>query len=206
VFENVTVKPSPLWLRYRLEALGMNSISNIVDVTNYVMAAIAQPMHAFDAEKLHGGEIIVRSARDGEQLPALNGETYTLDSSNLVIADPEGAVALAGVIGGAGSAISDATTRIVLESANFSASSIRRTSTKIRLRTDASAAFRKSARTRSNTIRGLTPGTRTLGASLARDQARRRALRSVLPALRTSANRAAPGLAGSQAGLHGRTR
>jgi len=85
-------------------------------------------MHAFDAEKLHGGEIIVRSARDGETLVALNGETYQLDSSNLVIADPEGAVALAGVIGGAGSAISDSTTRIVLESANFNASSVRKTS------------------------------------------------------------------------------
>ena len=154
VFENVTVKPSPLWLRYRLEALGMNSISNIVDVTNYVMAAIAQPMHAFDAEKLHGGEIIVRSARDGEQLPALNGETYTLDSSNLVIADPESAVALAGVIGGAGSAISASTTRIVLESANFNASSIRHTSTKIRLRTDASQRFEK-AQDPINTLRGL---------------------------------------------------
>ncbi len=154
VFENVTVKPSPLWLRYRLEALGMNSISNIVDVTNYVMAAVAQPMHAFDAEKLHGGEIIVRSARDGEELAALNGETYQLDSSNLVIADPKGAVALAGVIGGAGSAISDSTTRIVLESANFNASSIRRTSTKIRLRTDASQRFEK-AQDPINTVRGL---------------------------------------------------
>src|SRR5258706_3510405 len=154
VFENVTVKPSPLWLRYRLEALGMNSISNIVDVTNYVMAAVAQPMHAFDAKKLHGGEIIVRSARDGEMLAALNGETYQLDSSNLVIADPKGAVALAGVIGGAGSAISDSTTRIVLESANFNASSIRRTSTKIRLRTDASQRFEK-AQDPINTVRGL---------------------------------------------------
>jgi phenylalanyl-tRNA synthetase beta chain len=154
VFENVTVKPSPLWLRYRLEALGMNSISNIVDVTNYVMAAIAQPMHAFDAEKLHGGEIIVRSARDGEKLAALNGETYQLDSSNLMIADPEGSVALAGVIGGAGSAISESTTRIVLESANFNASSVRKTSTKIRLRTDASQRFEK-AQDPINTLRGL---------------------------------------------------
>ena len=80
VFENVTVQPSPLWLQYRLEAIGLNPINNIVDVTNFVMAELAQPMHAFDADKLHGGEIIVRTAREGERIAALNGETYDLDS------------------------------------------------------------------------------------------------------------------------------
>ena len=105
VFENVTVKPSPLWLQYRLEAIGLNAINNIVDVTNYVMAELAQPMHAFDAEKLHGQTIFVRNARPGEQIVALNDESYNLSPSNLVIADAEGPIALAGVIGGLHSAI-----------------------------------------------------------------------------------------------------
>jgi phenylalanyl-tRNA synthetase beta chain len=154
VFENVTVQESPLWLQFRLEAIGLNPISNIVDVTNFVMAELAQPMHAFDADKLHGGQIIVRTAHAGEKLAALNGETYELDPSNLVIADPEGAVALAGVIGGAESAISATTTRIVLESACFNASSIRKTSSKLRLRTDASMRFEKS-QDPVTTVRGL---------------------------------------------------
>ncbi|HSP68461.1 MAG TPA: phenylalanine--tRNA ligase beta subunit-related protein, partial [Bryobacteraceae bacterium] len=109
MFENVTVKPSPLWLAQRLEAVGLNPINNIVDVTNFVLAEIAQPMHAFDAAKLQGEEIIVRSARTGETVKALNEESYTLDPSNLVIADPGGPVAIAGIIGGADSAISDST-------------------------------------------------------------------------------------------------
>ena len=154
VFENVTVKPSPEWLARRLEAVGLNPINNIVDVTNFVMAEIAQPMHAFDAAKLHGGEILVRSARAGETIAALNDLSYQLDPSNLVIADPEGAVAIAGVIGGAGSAISAGTTRLVLESANFNASSIRKTSTRLKLRTDASMRFEK-AQDPVNTVRAL---------------------------------------------------
>src|ERR1019366_1073737 len=105
-------------------------------------------------DKLHGGQIIVRTAHEGEKLAALNGETYELDPSNLVIADPEGAIALAGVIGGAGSAISATTTRIVLESAWFNASSIRKTSSKLKLRTDASMRFEK-AQDPVNTVRGL---------------------------------------------------
>jgi phenylalanyl-tRNA synthetase beta chain len=154
VFENVTVKPSPAWLQQRLEAVGLNPINNIVDVTNYVLAEIAQPMHAFDAAKLRGDEIIVRSARAGETIKALNEESYTLDPSNLVIADPGGPVAIAGIIGGADSAISNSTTRIVLESANFNASSVRKTSSRLKLRTDASMRFEK-AQDPVNTIRGL---------------------------------------------------
>jgi phenylalanyl-tRNA synthetase beta chain len=154
VFDNVTVQPSPLWLQYRLEAVGLNPINNIVDVTNYVLAELAQPMHAFDAQKIRGGEIRVRSAQSSESFSALNGESYTLDPSNLVIADKEGAIALAGVIGGADSAISNATTSIVLESANFNASSVRKTSSRLKLRTDASMRFEK-AQDPENTIRGL---------------------------------------------------
>jgi phenylalanyl-tRNA synthetase beta chain len=153
VFENVTVKPSPPWLEQRLEAVGLNPINNIVDVTNYVLAEIAQPMHAFDTGRLQG-EIIVRSARAGETIKALNDESYVLDPSNLVIADPGGPVAIAGIIGGADSAISNSTTRIILESANFNASSVRKTSSRLKLRTDASMRFEK-AQDPVNTIRGL---------------------------------------------------
>lgn len=154
VFENVTVQPSPLWLQYRLESIGLNPIVNIVDVTNYVMAELAQPMHAFDADKLRGETIYVRSARAGERIAALNDESYDLGPSNLVIADAAGPVAIAGVIGGAESAISAPTKRIVLESANFQAASIRRTSAALKLRTDASMRFEKS-QDPVNTVRAL---------------------------------------------------
>lgn len=153
-FDNVTVKPSPAWLQQRLEAVGLNPINNIVDVTNFVMAELAQPMHAFDADKLHDGPIQVRTAAQGEIIDALNGESYELDPSALVIADPKGAIAIAGIIGGAGSAISGKTTRLVLESANFNAAHIRKTSSKIRLRTDASMRFEK-AQDPVNTVRAL---------------------------------------------------
>ena len=153
VFENVTVRPSPLWLQYRLTAIGLNPINNIVDMTNFVMAELAQPMHAFDADLLHGNTIFIRPAKPGEAFGALNDESYTLGPSNLVIADAAGAIALAGVIGG-GSAIGAATRRVVLESANFQASSIRKTSSAIKLRTDASMRFEK-AQDPVNTVRGL---------------------------------------------------
>ncbi|MBI4893867.1 MAG: phenylalanine--tRNA ligase subunit beta [Acidobacteria bacterium] len=144
VFENVKVGPSPLWLQMRLEAVGLNPISNVVDVTNYIMAELAEPMHAFDADWLQGDTIIVRRAEEGEKFDALNGESYRLTPANLVIADARGAVALAGVIGGAGSAINDSTTRIVLESANFQAANIRKTSAGVKIRTDASMRFEKA--------------------------------------------------------------
>ena len=154
VFENVTVGPSPLWLQYRLEAIGLNAINNIVDVTNYVMSELAQPMHAFDANKLHGDTIFVRNARAGEQIVALNEESYQLAPSNLVIADAEAPIAIAGVIGGLHSAIDARTKRIVLESACFQAVSVRKTSVALKLRTDASMRFEKS-QDPANTVRGL---------------------------------------------------
>ena len=153
IFENVEVGPSPLWLQARLEELGFNPINNIVDVTNYILAELPQPMHAFDADKLTGG-IYIRLARTGESLQALNGETYSLHPSDLVIADANGPVALAGLIGGAGSAISAGTRRIVLESANFQAAGVRLTSARHKLRTDASVRFEKSLDSE-NTVRGL---------------------------------------------------
>jgi phenylalanyl-tRNA synthetase beta chain len=172
VFENVTVKPSPAWLQCRLTALGLNPINNIVDMTNYVMSELAQPMHAFDADLIRGGTIFIRPAHAGERFTALNDEEYTLDASNLVIADAGGAIALAGVIGGKESSISAKTTRVVLESACFQASSIRKTSAAIRLRTDASMRFEK-AQDPANTVRGIaraiellreiSPGIRAVG-------------------------------------------
>ena len=172
VFENVTVAPSPLWLQYRLEAIGLNAINNIVDVTNYIMAELTQPMHAFDADKLHGNTIFVRSARAGEQIVALNEETYQLTPSNMVIADAEAPVAIAGVIGGMHSAIDANTKRMVLESACFQAVSVRKTSVALKLRTDASMRFEKS-QDPVNTVRGLaralellqqvSPGIRLMG-------------------------------------------
>ena len=154
VLENVTVRPSPDWLQSRLTAIGLNPINNIVDMTNFIMSELAQPMHAFDAGLIHGDTIFVRRARDGEAFRALNEEHYTLDSANLVIADSEGAIALAGVIGGGDSAIGEKTTRVVLESATFQASSVRKTSSAIKLRTDASMRFEK-AQDPANTVRGL---------------------------------------------------
>lgn len=171
-FENVTVRPSPLWLQYRLQAIGLNPINNIVDVTNYVMAELAQPMHAFDWDLLRGPVIFVRPAREGERLLALNEEEYRLDGRDLVIADARGPIALAGVIGGLDTGIHEGTRRIVLESACFQASSIRKTSARHKLRTDASMRFEK-AQDPVNTVRGLaravellrevSPGIRVVG-------------------------------------------
>jgi len=153
IFENVRVQPSPLWFQYRLESLGLNPINNIVDVTNYVMAELAQPMHAFDADKVQGG-IRVRNAHESESIAALNGDAYQLDGSTLVITDDSGPIAIAGVIGGSETAIGPATTRILLESANFQAASVRKTSTRLKLRTDASMRFEKS-QDPANTVRAL---------------------------------------------------
>lgn len=153
-FENITVHPSPLWMQYRLESIGLNPISNMVDVTNYVMSEIAEPMHAFDRDTLRDDRIVVRPAKKGESIIALNGETYELDGENLVIADAEVPVAIGGVIGGLSTGVSENTRRIVLEAANFNASSIRKTSCRLRLRTDASMRFEK-AQDPHNTVRGL---------------------------------------------------
>jgi len=154
VFENVTVGPSPLWLQHRLEAVGLNPINNIVDVTNYVMAEIAQPMHAFDQETLNGNVIYVRRGRPGEQTTALNQEAYEVDQNTLLIADASGPIAIAGVIGGLNTSVTAKTTRLVLESANFHPGQVRRTAARLKCRTDASMRFEKSQDPH-NTLRGL---------------------------------------------------
>ena len=154
LFENVTVQPSPLWLQYRLEAIGLNPINNIVDVTNFIMAELAQPMHAFDAEKVKGGTIFVRNAKAGEVFTALNNEVYELTAANLVIADEGGPIAIAGVMGGLNSAIGSGTTKLIFESACFHPGSVRKTASALKLRTDASMRFEKS-QDPENTVRGL---------------------------------------------------
>ena len=154
VFENVTVMPSPLWLQQRLTAVGLNPKNNIVDLTNFLMAELAQPTHAYDRDKLSGQTIYARPARENERIVALNDEEYALSPSNLVIADASGPIGIGGVIGGRDTAISDSTTSIVLEAANFNASSIRKTSSALKLRTDASMRFEK-AQDPHNTIRAL---------------------------------------------------
>ncbi len=141
--KNIKIAPSPKWMRRRLRASGVRPINNIVDITNYVMLEYGQPMHAFDYSCLHEGKIIVRRAVEGESLQTLDGKDHALTPGMLVIADPEGPVALAGVMGGANSEIVDDTTTIVFESANFLGHSIRKTAIALGMRTDASGRFEK---------------------------------------------------------------
>lgn len=141
--EGIKIEPSPKWMQKRLEAIGYRPISNIVDATNYVMAELGQPMHAFDADKVEGG-IIVRTAKEGEEIQTLDETKRKLTKEMLLIADHKKAIAIAGVMGGFNSEISDKTTKIILESANFNPSSIRKTSTKLGLRTEAVQRFEKS--------------------------------------------------------------
>ena len=145
VIDGVTVGPSPQWMQDALLSAGMRPINNIVDVTNYVMLEWGQPLHAFDMEVLREGRIVVRRARPGEQLELLDGSELTLDPDDLVIADAERAVALAGIMGGAESEISDSTTTILLETANFQEASIRRSQARhTESGTEASRRFEKS--------------------------------------------------------------
>lgn len=139
---NVKVGPSPQWLSQRLEAVGLRSINNIVDVTNYVMLEMGQPLHAFDAAKVSGG-IVVRSANAGEKFLALDGREYTLAPGQLVIADGTRALALGGVMGGEGSGVAATTTDILLEAAIFQTSSIRKTARDLTLHSDSSYRFER---------------------------------------------------------------
>jgi len=143
VIKGVKVGPSPDWLQRRLRACGVRPINNIVDVSNYVVLEYAQPLHAFDLAKLNGPEIQVRRARDGEKLLCLDGIERELNTTMLVIADAELPAALAGIIGGEETAVSDETTDILLEAATFSGPNIRQTSRAIGLRTEASARFER---------------------------------------------------------------
>jgi len=143
VVKDVKIGPSPKWLSDRLKAAGVRSINNIVDITNYVMLELGQPMHAFDLEKLEDKKIIVRKAVDGEVMHTLDDNERILDSSMLVIADGKRPVAVAGVMGGANSEVDENTKSILFESANFHGISVRLTGKKLGLRTEASSRFEK---------------------------------------------------------------
>ena len=140
--DNVNVSPSPQWLRAKLESVGIRSINNIVDISNFVMLELGQPTHAFDSDKLEG-DINIRLARDGEKFLALDGKSYTLKPDNCVVADQERAVGIGGVMGGEETGVTDSTKNILIEAAYFLPASIRRTARNLSLPSDASYRFER---------------------------------------------------------------
>ncbi len=143
VVENVKIGPSPDWMQRRLRACGVRAINNIVDITNYVMLELGQPMHAFDINSIDGKHIIVRRAKQNEEIITLDGEKRALNTENLVIADEKKPVAIAGVMGGENSEIEDTTSTVVFESAVFNGASVRLTAKSVGLRTEASSRYEK---------------------------------------------------------------
>ena len=141
--KNVAVQPSPLWLQCQLVAMGGKPINNIVDATNYIMLMTAQPTHAYDYDKLCGGKLGARMAREGETIALLNGKTYTLGTDDIVIADGERAVALGGIMGGADTEVSSDTNNVVLECASFDMYAVRKTAMRHGVFTDALSRFNK---------------------------------------------------------------
>jgi phenylalanyl-tRNA synthetase beta chain len=143
VFTDVKVGPSPPWLKARVAAAGMRPISNVVDITNYVMLCVGEPTHAFDLDKVTGREIVVRRAGDGERVVTLDGQERTLDADVLVIADAEKPSAVGGLMGSEWSEVSDTTTTVLLECANFDGPNIQSSSTRLELRTEGSTRWEK---------------------------------------------------------------
>lgn len=143
IIENVKIEPSPQWLRHRLTSAGIRPINNIVDITNYVMLELGQPMHAYNYDKIDGKKLIVRNAQKGEKLVTLDGVEREFDDTVLVIQDENKIIDLAGIMGGENSMITDDTKTILLESANFDGTHIRVTAKKLGLRTDASSKYEK---------------------------------------------------------------
>jgi phenylalanyl-tRNA synthetase beta chain len=143
LFENVAIGPSPVWLRARIHAAGMRPISNVVDVTNYVMLALGNPLHAFDFDSVRSGRIVVRRARAGERLRTLDGVDRELTTDDLLIADAERAIALAGIMGGEETEIGEGTANVLLEAANFEPYGIYLSSERLRLRTEGSNRWEK---------------------------------------------------------------
>lgn len=143
VVTDVKIEPSPVWMQHRLAAAGMRPVNNIVDITNYVMLEMGQPMHAFDFKCIQGGKIIVRTARENENMITLDSQERKLDPSVLVISDENRAVAIAGVMGGENSEVTDETRVLLLESANFNGTSVRLTGKKVGIRSEASNRFEK---------------------------------------------------------------
>ncbi len=143
LFRDVRIGPSPPWLKARLTAAGMRPISNVVDVTNYVMLALGNPLHAFDFDTLRGGRIVVRRARPGEEFASLDGNLRRLDPADLVIADGEAAIAFAGIMGGLDTEVTETTTAVLLEAANFDPGTILWSSERHALRTEGSNRWEK---------------------------------------------------------------
>ncbi len=143
MIKNVKIGPSPKWLCARLRAAGVRSINNIVDITNYILLEYGQPMHAFDLRDLAGGKIVVRNAKDGEAIKTLDEQDRILTANDLVIADGERAVAVAGVMGGFNSEVKPDTTTVIFESATFDGASVRQTAQRLGLRTEASSRYEK---------------------------------------------------------------
>ncbi|MDX6769855.1 MAG: phenylalanine--tRNA ligase subunit beta [Elusimicrobiota bacterium] len=145
VIDGVKVGPSPDWLKRRLESIGLRPVNNVVDATNFILHDCGQPLHAFDADRLAGGKLVVRRSKAGETLLALDHKSYALPAGLLVIADAEKPVALAGVMGGEESAVTEKTHRVILESAYFAPAEARRSSQATRLRSDSSYRFERGA-------------------------------------------------------------
>ncbi len=143
VLRNVKVGPSPSWLVERLDAVGLRSINNIVDATNYVLMEYSQPLHSFDYDKLAENRIVVRRGRGGERMVSIDETTCTLDESMLIIADAEHPVAIAGVMGGLDTEVTEATTNVLIESAQFDPLCVRRTSRKLRLMSESNYRFER---------------------------------------------------------------
>lgn len=143
--EGVKVGPSPAWIAERLQSVGLRPINNVVDITNFVLMEIGQPLHAFDAEKIGGGKVVVRWAAEGEHITTLDGVDRTLSAKDLVIADTARPMCIAGVFGGEDSGTTEATTKVFLESAYFAPASIRKTSKRHTLKTDASFRYERGA-------------------------------------------------------------
>ncbi len=143
VFTGIEVGPSPLWLKQRLAAAGQRPINNVVDITNYVMLLTGQPLHSFDLDKVPGGEVIVRSAREGERITTLDDVERALDTDAVLVCDREQATGIAGIMGGQISEVSETTTRVLLEAANWDGTNILSTSGKLGLRSEASTRFEK---------------------------------------------------------------
>ena len=143
VFTDVTIGPSPAWLQARLTAAGQRPINNVVDITNYVMLLTAQPLHAFDLDKVPDGELTIRAAGEGEQMKTLDDVERTLDAETVVVCDRNGPSGIAGIMGGQASEVSEETTRVLLEVANWNGTNILRTSRMLGLRSEASSRFEK---------------------------------------------------------------
>ena len=143
VFEDVKIGPSPRWLKARLMAAGQRPISNVVDITNYVMLLTGQPLHAFDLDRVAGARLTVRRAHDGEQIETLDGQTRTLNHDMVLIEDADGPTSIAGIMGGARSEVHPGTTRVLMEVANWHGANIHRTSLALGLRSEASGRFEK---------------------------------------------------------------